>query len=389
MDNHYVSIMLVAFLVVAALAINIDYLYVPEDDLHAMAEVSALSGAREIRQQMLDQLRTNPGKLENITGDTVQSAARSTVVSHALGKHKESALIQVLNNDTNRLTTSNDVTVGFWNVSSQTYSPGATPVNAIQVRTRRTSESESVGIGNIGTILGKITGVRSFNYTPEAIAALPARANANFAICGDACGSDCTFPKVCTVPERKMVSELPQPGISVPDANRYASTSLMNEMGPAVTLSDMICMEMPAQEVCGKQIQTILDTRGNGLRDLESVMYNPNVDLANKDYDKATGEVKGWWVIAPVTECPSARQDTAFEKRLVTKYALVRISRICAPGPAGCKQNNTAFAAPEAACGAEKGLYIDRISCVNCGSRAMLALPGLHPVLVNNPPQNR
>lgn len=382
MDNHYVSIMLVAFLVLAALAINIDYLYVAEDDLHAMAESSALIGAREIKSRLMEQIRTDPGRLEQVAGDTVQSAARSTVVGHALGNHKESALIQVLNNDGNRLTTANDLTVGFWNSSTQTYTPGLTPVNAIQVRTRRTSESESVGIGNIGTILGKITGVQKFNYTPEAIAAIPPRANANFAVCGEACGSDCTFPKICTVPERKMVSELPQPGAGVPDANRYASTSLMNEMGPSITLSDMICMEMPAQEVCGKQIQTILDTRGNGLRDLESMMYNPNVDTSNKEYDRATGKLTGWWVIAPVTACPPARQDTAFEKHMVTKYALVRITRICAPGPAGCQQNNTSFTAPDAICGADKGLYIDRISCVNCGSREMLALPGLHPMLV-------
>ncbi len=381
MDNHYVSIMLVAFLVLAALAINIDYLYVAEDDLHAMAESSALIGAREIKSRLMDQIRTDPGRLAQVTGDTVQSAARNAVVTHALGNHKESALIQVLNNDANRLTTANDLTVGFWNTSTQSYTPGMTPVNAIQVRTRRTSESESVGIGNIGTILGKITGVQKFNYTPEAIAAIPPRANANFALCGAACGGECTFPRVCTVPERKMVSEPPKPG-GVPESQRYASTSLMNEMGPSITLSDMICMEMPAQEVCGKEIQTILDTRGNGLRDLESMMYNPNVDVSNKEYDKATGKLAGWWVIAPVTACPSARQDTAFEKHRVTGYALVRISRICAPGPAGCQQNNTSFTAPDAVCGIDSGLYIDRISCVGCGSRAMLALPGLQPMLV-------
>jgi hypothetical protein len=67
---------------------------------------------------------------------------------------------------------------------------------------------------------------------------------------------------------------------------------------------------------------------------------------------------------------------------MVTRYALVRISRICAPGATGCQQNNTSFDAPAAICGSDKGLYIDRISCVSCSSKALLAFPGLHPVLV-------
>lgn len=382
MDNHYVSIMLVAFLVLAALAINIDYLYVKEDDLRAVAESSALTGAREMRKRMFEQLRTDPGKIDTILKDTDQSVARTAVVNHALGDHHEAALIHVLSNRTNNLTTNNDVTVGFWNASSHAYSAGGTPVNAIQVRTRRTSESESVGIGNIGNFIGIITGVQTFNYTPEAIAALPPRANANFALCTAACDPSCTYPNICTVAERKMVSEPLKGTAAIPNANRYAATSLMSEMGPAVTLSDMICMEMPAQEVCGRPIQTILDSRGSALRDMESVMYNPNVDAGNKEFDKTTGAVTGWWVIAPVTECPSAQQDAVFEKKMVTKYALVRISRICAPGPTGCTQNNTSFDSPRQVCAEDKGLYIDRISCVNCGSKDMLALPGLHPVLV-------
>lgn len=382
MDNSYVGIMLVAFLVVAALAINIGYLYVDEDDLRIVAEMSALTGAQEIKKRILDQVRTDPGKLATVTGDSVQVAARNAAANHALGKHKEAALIHVLNNDSNSLTTSNDLTVGFWNVSTQTYSPGGTPVNAMQVRTRRTSESESVGIGNIGNFFGILAGVQKFNYTPDAVAALPARANANFAVCAAACDSGCVFPNICPIPERKLVSEALRPGGDLPAASRYASTPLTNQMDSTVTLSDMICMEMPAREVCGKQILTIPDAQENALRDMESIMYNPNVDVSNKEYDKSSGELKGWWVIAPVTDCSPASQDGVFEKHTVTKYALIRISRICAPGATGCKQNNTSFDAPAAICGTDKGLYIDRISCVNCGSRAMLALPGLHPVLV-------
>ena len=68
---------------------------------------------------------------------------------------------------------------------------------------------------------------------------------------------------------------------------------------------------------------------------------------------------------------------------MVTKYSLVRISRICAGTPAGCQQSGAPQDAPASACGSgEWGLYLDRISCVGCADKAKLLLPGLQPVLV-------
>jgi hypothetical protein len=252
----------------------------------------------------------------------------------------------------------------------------------MQVRTRRTAESENAGIGKIGTILGTLFGVQKFDYTPDAVAALPARANASFALCTEACDSRCSFPNVCPIPERKMVSDPWNRDKGVVTGEVNASAYLMYQLNTSVNISDLICMGSPSQEVCKREILTTFDPNDGTLRDMESMMYNPNVDVSNKEYDKATGKLLGWWVIAPVTDCPKASQVSAFEKRSVTKYALVRISRICAPGAKGCQQSNTSFDAPESVCGTDKGLYIDRISCVNCSGKALLAFPGLHPVLV-------
>jgi len=381
MDTTYVSILLVVFLVIASLAVSIGYLYVDEDDMRNMAELSALAGTRDIKNRMLTQLRTDPGRLESVANDTVQTAARSTAVDHSLGKHKESALMHALSDNTNRLTTSNDVTVGFWNISTRTYSPGATPVNAMQVRTRRTAESDTVGIGKIGNFLGIISGVQKFDYTPDAVAALPARANAGFALCTEACDNRCSFPNVCPIPERKMASD-PWSREKSSAADPLASGYLMYQLNTSVKISDLVCMGTPSQEICKKEILTSLDPQDSALADMESMMYNPNVDASNKEYDKDSGKLLGWWVIAPVTDCPKARQEAVFEKRRVVRYALVRISRICAPGATGCQQNNTSFDSPVSTCGSDKGLYIDRISCVSCSSKALLAFPGLHPVLV-------
>ncbi len=384
MDTTYVNTMIVAFLVVVALAVSIGYLYVDEEGMRDVAEMSAMAGTRSIKKRLLAQIQTDPGKLANVTGDTVQSVARATSVEQAMGKHKEAALTHAFNNNTNQLTTSNDMTVGFWNISSRTYTPGATPVNAMQVRTRRTAESEATGIGKVGNFLGILSGVQKFDYTPDAVAALPARANAGFALCTEACDSRCSYPAVCPIAERKMISALLTPDKGAVTGESLAATYLLYRLNTAVNITDLICMGTPSQEICKKEILTTFDPQDNALRDMESMMYNPNVDAANKEYDKPSGKLLGWWVIAPVTDCLKVRpEEPAFAKRLVTRYALVRISRICAPGAIGCQQNNTAFDSPVSVCGSDKGLYIDRISCVSCNSKALLSFPGLNPVLVN------
>jgi Flp pilus assembly protein TadG len=381
MDTTYVGIMVVAFLVIAALAVDIGYLYVSEDDLQNAAESSALAGAQALEQRIHARMRSDPDKLKDVFNDQVQASARSAAIDAVLGKHKATALIEITNNNTNRLTTENDVTVGFWNVSTQTYVPGGIPVNAIQVRTRRTAESESVGLGSLGSILAKLSGPQKFNYTPEAIAAFPARAGANFALCVDACDKGCAYPNACAIPERKMIRDAWDAGKDLSASNRYAYTSLLHPPSGDMKLSDQVCMDLPPQAACGKQIFTVRDASDNTLRDMASMMYNPNVDTSNKEYDTA-GKVTGWWVIAPVTDCPPARQENVFEQHMVTKYALVRISRICVEGESGCQQNGTSFKAPASACGSGNGLYIDHISCIGCGSRSMPEFPGLRPVLV-------
>lgn len=385
MDTTYVSTLLVIFLVLASLAVSIGYLYVDEDDLRSMAVVSSRTGANEIKKRLLEQASSDPGSLETVVNDSVQTAARNAATDHATGKYKESALMHVLNDNSNTLTTSNDVTVGFWNMGTNTYTPGETPVNAIQVRTRRTAESETVGIGNIGRFLGILYGVQKFDYTPDAVAALPARASASFALCAEACESRCTFPEICSIAERNMVSSPWDTGEKAASANRLASTYLMYQLNTAINLSDLVCAGTAPQEICSRDIMTTLDPDDIALRDMESMMYNPNMDVSNKEFDKLSGKLLGWWVIAPVTDCPAARQGTAFSKQTVTRYALVRISSICAPGGIGCQQTNTSFDAPPEACERKKGLYIDRISCVSCSSKELLTFPGLHPVLVKEP----
>src|SRR5690349_9445519 len=126
MDTTYVTIMLIVFLVLTGLAVDIGYLYVSEEDLQGAAESAALAGTQVIKQRILFQVQNDPKKIPEAVADTVQGAARSAAVETVSGKHTAAALVGLANNSGNALTGDNDLTVGFWNVSSQTYTPGAT-----------------------------------------------------------------------------------------------------------------------------------------------------------------------------------------------------------------------------------------------------------------------
>ncbi|HEX5772865.1 MAG TPA: pilus assembly protein TadG-related protein, partial [Geomobilimonas sp.] len=77
MDTTYVGIMTVVFLVVAALAVDIGYMYVSEEDLTDAAKASALAGAQTIKQRILTQIQTDPAKLNDVVSDTEQASAKS------------------------------------------------------------------------------------------------------------------------------------------------------------------------------------------------------------------------------------------------------------------------------------------------------------------------
>ena len=372
MDTTYVNIMLVVFLVLAALAIDVGYMYVSDEDLQHAAQLSAIAGAQGIKQGIHSRIQSNPAELGSVVNDSVQASARVAAIETAIGDHKAVALIEVPNNNINNMTTENFITVGFWDMAANSYTPGATPVNAIQVRTKRTAESESVGLGEMGSIIAKITGMETENYTPVAIAAIPPKARANFALSSASCDSSCTYPKICTIPEKRLSTD-------GSGAAKFAFTTMAYLVAERATLSDMICREMPAQDLCGKTSYVTFGTDQAALRDIESMMYNPKVDSTNKEYDKKTGKFLGWWVIAPVVDSLPSSPGSAFEPSPVKRYALVRISRVCATGPAGC---GSGFDAPSGTCGQENGLYIDRISCAGCGTREMSIMPGLHPVIV-------
>ena len=84
MDNTYTGIMLVVFLVIAALAIDIGYMYVSEEDLQNAAGASAIAGAHAIQQRVRNQIQTDPKRLKDVVNDQVQAAARGAAGAASL-----------------------------------------------------------------------------------------------------------------------------------------------------------------------------------------------------------------------------------------------------------------------------------------------------------------
>jgi hypothetical protein len=382
MDTTFITILLVLFLVIAGLAIDVGYLYVDEEALQHTAESAALAGAQSLKQRLLTHVQKDPAQLEMAAADPVQSAVRAAARETASGRHDATALVELANDNTNALGSDNDITVGFWNFSAHRYTPGGKPVNAVQVRARRTAESSTVGMGNIGAFLSRISGIDSHNYTPIATAAIPTRARPGFVLAAGACDQGCTFPRICNIPERKLTLGGWGPGSDATGANRFVFSSLRYQLPAASAISSLVCNDAPAQMVCGKPVYLAQGSDGSLLRDLESAMYNPEHDRSNKESDPATGQVTGWWVIVPMTASAPTVGSGAFAQQPVSRYALVRISRICADGPPGCGQK---FDAPAAKCSSASmnGLFIDRISCVGCDDSLLVQrMPGLQPMLV-------
>ena len=382
MDTTYVTIMLIVFLVLTGLAVDIGYLYVSEEDLQSAAESAALAGTQSIKQRILSQVQSDPKKIAEAFGDPVQAAARSAAVEAVSGKHSAVALVGLASNNGNALTGDNDLTVGFWNVSSQSYTPGGTPANAMQVRTRRTAESSSVGMGTLGSFLARVSGTENFGFTPVAIAAVTAGTRATIALCSASCDPACSYPEVCTVKERKLSLAPPDPRRDSGSGTRYLYTSLLHPVSVTNPMSELVCGEGQPQEVCGKPIYTSGSANDAILRDIQAMMYNPKFDRSNKEFDK-NGKLLGWWLIVPVTDCSRILPADALEPHTVTKYSLVRISRICGGETTGCRLPEELQDSPASECRpGEAGMYLDRVSCVGCGTKALQLLPGLRPVLV-------
>lgn len=337
-----VAISLVVILGFAALAIDLGYFYHTKNQLQGAADAAALAGAAALPDE---------------------TDARTAAVSYAFKNIASGSAVQVSSDGSNTLTPSNDITVGHWNGG---YTAGGTPINAVQVRARKT-DKDTTGFPRL---FGKIFDTTKQNINTEAIAARPARASEYLSFCKD----------ICSGP---LPREL-QTGPTV-TMNGFAWTTLNESVSSANNLKVLLCDVSPFVDNCGKQVWSTMGVDNSVLRVLESLMYNPNYERITKD--PPTGSISGWTIMAPyIDPCPPGAQP---DPQTVIGYAYVHITAICSPGGGGGSVTSvggpsctTAYSAPAAACSGHSSLVIviDSVQCYPCGDPN--TPPGYKAVLV-------
>lgn len=366
---------LFALLAIAALVIDLGYMYVCKSQLQNATDAGALAGAGNYSTQLTQQLQ-NPSYTPdyNLSRTAAQNFAQ---MNNAAGSQV------LIGNNGNTLDNNNDIVVGFWNftthvASSNDIIPSTTKINAVKVRARRTTDSKGVNgnLGPIETFFGKVLGILNSDVKAASIAALPIRSTGNIAVCF----------KVCSSAGGEKILKV-DPNID----NAFAWTSLTVPQSSASTVAGFVCKSPPNEDTCSiGKIYSTMGTQASTIRDFQTQMYDPYVDAGNKicaddktcDISSST-QVKWWWLTIPVTKiCPPGAQGNNVEPKEIGMYATIRIKAICGSGgsmAAGCWGQ---YNPPPNACDTygNNVVVIDQIKCTACGSPN--AVPGLKAILV-------
>lgn len=334
-----VALSLIVLLGFAALAIDVGYFYHTKNQLQGAADAAALAGALAL----------------DGSNNLAQTAPGTEAVKYATLNRASGSAVQL---------DPSDIILGSWVANS--FIPSGTPVNAVKVIARKTTNDPA----GFPRIFGKIFDTTKQDIKPEAVATRPARSSTFISLCSTACTipsyciSTATTPTMCTIsPPRILDTSSPNP------SNQFAWTSLTVSPTSASGVSSYICADSPFEDNCDNSVYTTNGTVASTLKDLESTMYDLSYERTAKETIVISGSTKidGWWVIAPViTACPPGSNST----HTVTHYAKIRIKAICGTGGFGCKGNYTASnMGPPNVCNGvpNNSIVIDQIQCVPCG----------------------
>jgi hypothetical protein len=376
--------MLAVLIIFAALAIDIAYMYFEKNQLQVAADAAALAGAAVI-------FDTND--LQQIVGPTGlwTDSARAKAIEFAAKNRTAGAgaTVQLITDNSNTdpiLSNSNDISVGYWD--GTTYHRGVTPVNALEVVTKRVGGLLG-GRGHISLFLGKIFNFFDSDWSfmsakARAIAAKPPRASNYITLCTEACTGCIYDPNNPTAPPCQL-SPWRELDIKNCDPNTgecptaIAWTSLLNQITSTTQLNPLICTDTPYVNICGHQIYTTGGEVTDAIRNLEANMYDPAIDAENKVI--VGNVVQSWTITVPVTQyCPPRAQgggNAAIEPKDVFGYATIRIRAVCETGVGNpCHQyggrpcsHERPCTPPPHTCNAfnnNTDIVIDQIQCISC-----------------------
>lgn len=369
----YLALMIVVLVAFVGLAVDVGYMYVAKGQLQNASDSAALAGAAKLPE--------DPVSPNTVVRSEAKVFAEKNIVVPSITQ------VQIASDGTNNLSSSNDITVGRWDRING-YRDGVTPFNAVKARARRSTDSPG---GPVNLFFARVMGRETMDTSATAVAAMAAEATTYLAVCQNFCSAATEGVEHTFSPPRVMVTGTASsaPSAETPFENLFAWSSLSElPSGPGFNLNDIICSNSPNTETCGYPLYTTMGGDTTTLRKMESVMYDPSIDAANKDKD-ADGNVIGWTVTVPVTElCPPGAQGigVALDPKEVWGYVTLHIIAICSPGGGpGCNKSSS-YSAPPIVCNAYKDDYgnsivaIDKMTCVTCANSGLLE--GLKPKLV-------
>lgn len=366
----YIALIMVAICGFLGLAVDIGYMYIAKGQLQNASDAAALAGVVKLKSIGTGVADPN---------DLLQAAARAEAVSFANSNKVAGVSVKVVSDNSNTLSSTNDITVGRW--SGGIYTPGATPVNAIQTRARRTADSPG---NEVNLFLSGVVGWNSMAVSADAIAGLTVKASNYISYCIDACPASGT--KTYVPP---LALDASNDGTNTQDYTRkFAWTTLSDKESSNSNLVDLICKEPGSAEVCGfaSGIYTSMGSAEDSLKAMEWAFYNPGLDAENKTI--GDGVVTSWMVQVPVTEfCPPGAQGNQWDPHKIVKYATMKIIAVCAVGGAKpcekilTKEGYTHYEAPKDHCKnnayPDKSIVIESVSCSACGEDTAGLKPSL------------
>ena len=342
----YIALMLISLCAFIGLAVDIGYMYVAKGQLQNAADSAALAGASQLPSQ---------------------TDARTKAKEFAAANSATNTPVNISSSGANTLTPDNDITVGNWTRTlNPQYLAGREPINAVQVRARRTDSSDVGGRsadGPVGLFFARVIAPRwsQMGTSAVAIANRPPRAGFFLMVGRDTCNST-SFPVHLS-----------------PAAGNMAWTSLLNNStSTSDTTDNFICPidKVPDEEVCGHSIYTTNGTANAVFQAVEVDFYDPDYDRINKTYG-ADGSVSTWTVIVPVSTVndPSIQPSP----QPVWGYASIVLTRACGAG-GGSACPGRPFTSSGACAGSDTFIEFNAITCVDCASSSEMS--GVKPSLV-------
>lgn len=334
----YFALLMVVFFAFLGLAVDVGYMYLTRGQLQNAADAAALAGASRL-----------------VAGETAQPAAREEATRYAAQNIADLKTVEISDDDSNALSEKNDITVGNWDrTKTPNFSTSRSPVNAIQVRARRTAAGdvggESAG-GPVKLFFAKVLDERwkEMGVSAVAIAQRPPKAGFYIMVGSGVCGAS---------------GEV----VLTPAAGNMAWTSLLQPSTNANDIKDnFICPadRQPRTEVCGEKVYTTNGVVADIFKAVEVDFNDPDYDRANKNFD-AGGNVTGWTVIVPVSTVSDP--STQPSPQGVWGYARVVITRACGTGGGNPCSGRISLSAGGCS-GGENDIVISSVYCVPCERR--------------------